>query len=82
MQVNKATGDRIPYYDFNISHDGCILLVATCYSTTGDTVPFRLGADVMRLGLPDGIPNIAEFEETVKDLVSYLSSDRSALVGY
>ena len=45
-------------------------------------MPFRLGADVMRLGLPDGIPNIAEFEETVKDLVSYLSSDRSALVGY
>ena len=68
-QVNKATSDRIPYYDFNISHDESMLLVSSCYSTSGGEVPFRLGADVMRLGLPEGIPSIPEFEETVKDLV-------------
>lgn len=48
--------------------------MASCYSGTGDAVPYRLGADVMRLGLPDGIPSISEFEETVKDLVRAIHS--------
>ena len=38
-------------------------------SRDGEGSQMRLGADVMQLALPQGIPSIPELEETIDDLV-------------
>ena len=40
----------------------------------------RLGADVMQLALPQGIPTVPEFEETLADLVRGLLTERQCAV--
>lgn len=55
-------------YDFNISHDGEVIAMAS--KTSPQTI--KLGIDVMRVGLPAGIPDISEFEATLEDMVCFL----------
>jgi phosphopantetheinyl transferase len=54
-------------YDFNISHDGEAIVMASQTSPQD----IKLGIDVMRVGLPAGIPDIPEFEATLEDMVSW-----------
>lgn len=66
MQTDASSGQRLDY-DFNVSHDSNAIIMVSQLNP-GD---FRLGVDIMRKGLPTGIPSVLEFAATVDDMVSH-----------
>ena len=56
-------------FDYNDTHDeDCVAVAMATLSSPSD--PIRLGIDVMHVALPQGIPALADFKETLEDMVS------------
>lgn len=72
--MNAKDGSAINY-DFNVSHDGDWVVMGS--RLLDEPVKLKIGADVMRLGFPTGIPDIPAFKETVADLVRHSSKRTS-----